>query len=212
MATLCCARPTPATPAWWAVAVQGQRQRQRQGSIARYGLAVGVTPVVRSLAHILLPMPAASGPQSDKQTLSTPARPARAQRGFAQRHMPDYPLFNLVSLLYEVVPDILMQTGKVGGGTSPLSRICPACTQCYQCQNQGGSGWGADDSSMLVRECGVADQACLALPPCAGEEPLAQRGCTQWRAAAGACTGQGAEHDTRPDPSTRLLSRNNPIN
>jgi citrate synthase len=34
-------------------------------------------------------------------------------RGFAQRHMPDYPLFNLVSLLYEVVPDILTQTGKV---------------------------------------------------------------------------------------------------
>ncbi|KAI7838041.1 hypothetical protein COHA_008125 [Chlorella ohadii] len=34
-------------------------------------------------------------------------------RGFAQRHMPEYPLFRLVSILYEVVPDILMQTGKV---------------------------------------------------------------------------------------------------
>jgi hypothetical protein len=36
------------------------------------------------------------------------------QRGFAQAYMPDYPLFKLVSLLYEVVPDILLQTGKVG--------------------------------------------------------------------------------------------------
>lgn len=38
------------------------------------------------------------------------------QRVFAQRHMPDYPLFKLVSLLYEVVPDILTQTGKVRAG------------------------------------------------------------------------------------------------
>lgn len=36
-----------------------------------------------------------------------------AQRGFAQAYMPDYDLFKLVSLLYEVVPDILTQTGKV---------------------------------------------------------------------------------------------------
>lgn len=35
------------------------------------------------------------------------------QRGFALKHMPDYPLFKLTSLLYEVVPDILTQTGKV---------------------------------------------------------------------------------------------------
>ena len=39
--------------------------------------------------------------------------PPCLQRGFAQRHMPDYPLFKLVSMLYEVVPDILTQTGKV---------------------------------------------------------------------------------------------------
>ncbi|GAB4823211.1 hypothetical protein N2152v2_010257 [Parachlorella kessleri] len=35
------------------------------------------------------------------------------QRGFAQAYMPDYDLFKLVSLLYDVVPDILTQTGKV---------------------------------------------------------------------------------------------------
>lgn len=36
-----------------------------------------------------------------------------AQREFALRHMPDYPLFKLVSKLYEVVPEVLKQTGKV---------------------------------------------------------------------------------------------------
>jgi citrate synthase len=36
-----------------------------------------------------------------------------SQREFAQKHMPDYPLFRLVSQLYEVVPDVLAQTGKV---------------------------------------------------------------------------------------------------
>ena len=45
------------------------------------------------------------------------------QRVFAQRHMPDYPLFKLVSLLYEVVPDILTQTGKVRAGQGKLMVI-----------------------------------------------------------------------------------------
>ncbi len=35
------------------------------------------------------------------------------QRKFAQKHLPDDPLFGLVSTLYEVVPDILTATGKV---------------------------------------------------------------------------------------------------
>lgn len=35
------------------------------------------------------------------------------QRQFALKHMPDDPMFKLVSDLYEVVPDILLQTGKV---------------------------------------------------------------------------------------------------
>jgi hypothetical protein len=37
------------------------------------------------------------------------------QREFAQKHMPDYPLFKLVSNLYEVVPSVLGKTGKVRG-------------------------------------------------------------------------------------------------
>lgn len=36
-----------------------------------------------------------------------------SQREFALSHMPDYPLFKLVSQLYDVVPDVLSQTGKV---------------------------------------------------------------------------------------------------
>eukprot|EP00877_Chromochloris_zofingiensis_P012101 jgi/Chrzof1/7144/Cz02g12210.t1 len=35
------------------------------------------------------------------------------QREFALQHLPDYPLFKLVSMLYEVVPPVLTQTGKV---------------------------------------------------------------------------------------------------
>nr|DAD30014.1 TPA_asm: hypothetical protein HUJ06_031482 [Nelumbo nucifera] len=35
------------------------------------------------------------------------------QREFALKHLPDDPLFQLVSKLYEVVPPILTQLGKV---------------------------------------------------------------------------------------------------
>jgi len=35
------------------------------------------------------------------------------QREFALKHLPDYPLFQIVSRLYEVVPNILLETGKV---------------------------------------------------------------------------------------------------
>lgn len=35
------------------------------------------------------------------------------QRNFALKHLPNDPLFRLVSLLYETVPDVLAGTGKV---------------------------------------------------------------------------------------------------
>jgi citrate synthase len=35
------------------------------------------------------------------------------QREFAMKHLPDYPKFKLVSKLYEIVPTILSETGKV---------------------------------------------------------------------------------------------------
>ena len=34
------------------------------------------------------------------------------QREFAQKHLPKDPLFKLVSQLYEIVPDILLEQGK----------------------------------------------------------------------------------------------------
>ena len=37
-----------------------------------------------------------------------------AQREFAQKHLPDDPMFRLVSLFYEVVPGVLTEQGKVG--------------------------------------------------------------------------------------------------
>lgn len=39
-----------------------------------------------------------------------------AQREFAQKHLPDDPLFKLVSLFFEVVPGVLTETGKVRPG------------------------------------------------------------------------------------------------
>lgn len=37
----------------------------------------------------------------------------RMQREFAQKHLPDDPMFKLVSLFYEVVPGVLTEQGKV---------------------------------------------------------------------------------------------------
>lgn len=46
-----------------------------------------------------------------------PLLPSSApQREFALKYMPDYPLFKLVADLYEVVPEVLGKTGKVGRG------------------------------------------------------------------------------------------------
>jgi len=36
-----------------------------------------------------------------------------AQREFALKHLPDFPMFKLVSQIYKVVPPILLETGKV---------------------------------------------------------------------------------------------------
>ena len=35
------------------------------------------------------------------------------QREFALKHLPDDPMFKLVSKFYEIVPGVLTQTGKV---------------------------------------------------------------------------------------------------
>lgn len=41
------------------------------------------------------------------------------QREFAKKHLQDDPMFKLVSLLYTVVPDILLATGKVSRNLRP---------------------------------------------------------------------------------------------
>lgn len=45
------------------------------------------------------------------------------QRDFALKHLPDDPLFKLVSKLYEVVPGVLQATGKV----APFSSYLVSC-------------------------------------------------------------------------------------
>ena len=40
--------------------------------------------------------------------------PPVLQREFALKHLPDDPMFKLVSKLFEVVPGVLTETGKVG--------------------------------------------------------------------------------------------------
>lgn len=51
----------------------------------------------------------------------------RLQREFAQKHLPDDPMFKLVSLFYEVVPGVLTEHGKVRDGVpSPFPYNFPS--------------------------------------------------------------------------------------
>ena len=58
--------------------------------------------------------------------------PPVLQREFALKHLPDDPMFKLVSKLFEVVPGVLTETGKVGapchcclcGPMSKMSQLC----------------------------------------------------------------------------------------
>lgn len=90
------------------------------------------------------------------------------QRVFAQKHLPDYPLFHLVSNLYEIVPDVLTQTGKA--------------------RASGGDGWPAGPAA--------ADAGIVPVSP-SGQEPLAERGRPLGRPAA-VLWDQGGELLHRP--------------
>ena len=46
------------------------------------------------------------------------------QREFAQKHLPDDPMFRLVSLFYEVVPGVLLKQGKVSLSSAPQGVLC----------------------------------------------------------------------------------------
>ncbi len=58
-------------------------------------------------------MPSRAPPACRSHPIPAPPPLQCAQREFALKHMPDYPLFKLVSNLYEVVPGVLSATGKV---------------------------------------------------------------------------------------------------
>lgn len=113
-------RPPPPALALPRVSSTGSVQSTGSGALPQPSCLGGplCTPTHVSL-RTALPIPARPVPSHVPPTLSTPLW--LLQRGFAQAYMPDYDLFKLVSLLYEVVPDILTQTGKVrsrGGITS----------------------------------------------------------------------------------------------
>lgn len=48
------------------------------------------------------------------------------QREFAKKHLPDDEMFKLVSLLFEVVPDVLLETGKVRKSVTTKKPQCTA--------------------------------------------------------------------------------------
>ena len=59
------------------------------------------------------------------------------QREFAQKHLPDYPLFNLVSQLFEVAPEVLTEHGKtknpwpnVDAHSGVLLQVCVRVCVC----------------------------------------------------------------------------------
>jgi hypothetical protein len=64
-------------------------------------------------AGLHLPLAAPAAAPLTTTTSPPPPHPSTPQREFALKHLPDYPMFKLVSDLYEVVPAVLQQTGKV---------------------------------------------------------------------------------------------------
>jgi citrate synthase len=69
-----------------------------------------------------------------------------AQREFAVRHMPDDPLFKLVAALYEVVPAVLKETGKVKNPWPNVDAHSGVLLQYYgitgESRRRGGAGGG----------------------------------------------------------------------
>ena len=64
--------------------------------------------------------------------------PPLPQREFASKFLPDDPMFKVVSNLYEVVPEILGKTGKVGTAAcvpdqfpSGNDKMLPGTNTCY---------------------------------------------------------------------------------
>ena len=75
-----------------------------------------------------------------------------AQREFAQKHLPDDPLFKLVSLFFEVVPGVLTETGKV----RPGRRVCQGCSLLM---HEGVCAWPS--ACVVVSAGALTCTACL---------------------------------------------------
>ena len=54
------------------------------------------------------------------------------QRDFALKHLPDDPMFKLVSKLYETVPGVLQATGKVHRATWTLDSVLILIKHTYR--------------------------------------------------------------------------------
>lgn len=119
--TQCCARRTRATPARWGIhlgLVHGCPACH--ASVHRCRLRLPHQPCgafTISLHHsthwhqVQLHTPTQHSRRPWPLTPFSP--PSPPQREFALKHLPDCPMFKLVSDLYEVVPAVLTQTGKV---------------------------------------------------------------------------------------------------
>ncbi len=124
-----------------------------------------------------------------------------AQRDFARKHLPDYPLFKLVSLFYEVVPPVLTAGGKVRcplrawrmappRGTLCVCRVqhctvpaplAAAATRCCALCRPSAAHSPAEGHDMRHP---AADARFRCHWTRAGEEPVAQRRRAFGRAAA----------------------------
>jgi len=71
------------------------------------------------------------------------------QREFALKHLPKDEMFKLVSLLYEVVPPVLLETGKVHSSVACLS-IADLSSQA-----EGGTGWRHSVTNMAAKKVAV---------------------------------------------------------
>ncbi len=76
-----------------------------------------------------------------------------AQRVFAQKHLPDDPLFKLVSLFYEVVPPVLTAGGKVRRPESHIHSCSCRCRGQPDAAEPSGGPLPPQDEASLQLAC-----------------------------------------------------------
>ena len=76
-----------------------------------------------------------------------------AQREFAQKHLPDDPLFKLVSLFFEVVPGVLTETGKVRPGCRCASEFPGSRIRGFLCAWLSGCAAALSAGKLTCTAC-----------------------------------------------------------